>query len=722
MVTTLLEGMQFAEETTYDAYGRVFQQFDASGGDNGVRLHYNLRGYLEKVQEAREGISGKIYQQIYGLDARGNVTYMRLQNGVEVFASYQPHSGRVKTLEAYDASGAELQYVDYQFDTVGNLTSRHDSSRSNNLQERFNYDSLSRLQEVLMSVNGGALQSTLSVRYANSGSISFKSDVGNYQYGPLSAGPHAATQAGVVSFTYDANGNQLTSSDGRKITYSLFDQATQITKGSSSTRFEYGIANERVKRIDANPVDGTKATWYLGNVERIQQGSSSPFFKRNLAGIAIADYFPATGVQNTTYLVKDHLGSIHTTTTSSGTVANSSGMSFGAFGERRPVSWSGPLPMSAMIAANGTTTRGFTGQEHGDGLGIIHMNGRIYDPRLGRFLQADPIVQDPRNGQSLNRYSYVFNNPLSFTDPSGYFGLNYFIKKWGRVIVGAVAGYFTFGAASGWAFSMMPSVAAGVPTAAAFTASAAIGGAAAGFVGGAIVSGNLKGSVRGAFAGALLGSVAGYFGDTYSVSRIAADGLASGVSAEIFGQKFKDGLILGTLISSATYLSVKLRAYQKAQSGQFPGQIGPSPGFRGITDKIAGERIYEESWVESGAAAEFQKGMPLNEVLRDIYIPYRGRLSPLGGLQGAPGLVFNRPYAPGGFVDYILEGYSGVHDSFNQPFFYSSNGTNIAFTNSMQKAIGYFLNPANVLLATPLVLPSLFPDYLRYLYFAEQSS
>ncbi len=50
----------------------------------------------------------------------------------------------------------------------------------------------------------------------------------------------------------------------------------------------------------------------------------------------------------------------------------------------------------------------------------IHMNGRIYDPKLGRFLQADPFVQEPFNTQSLNRYSYVINNPLAYTDPSGF--------------------------------------------------------------------------------------------------------------------------------------------------------------------------------------------------------------------------------------------------------------------------------------------------------------
>ncbi len=51
---------------------------------------------------------------------------------------------------------------------------------------------------------------------------------------------------------------------------------------------------------------------------------------------------------------------------------------------------------------------------------IIHMNGRIYDGKLARFLQADPIIQEPNNSQSLNRYSYVINNSLSYTDPTGY--------------------------------------------------------------------------------------------------------------------------------------------------------------------------------------------------------------------------------------------------------------------------------------------------------------
>ncbi len=50
----------------------------------------------------------------------------------------------------------------------------------------------------------------------------------------------------------------------------------------------------------------------------------------------------------------------------------------------------------------------------------IHMNGRAYDYNLGRFLSVDPFVQSPGNSQSMNPYSYIMNNPLAGTDPSGY--------------------------------------------------------------------------------------------------------------------------------------------------------------------------------------------------------------------------------------------------------------------------------------------------------------
>src|SRR5438270_7885547 len=57
---------------------------------------------------------------------------------------------------------------------------------------------------------------------------------------------------------------------------------------------------------------------------------------------------------------------------------------------------------------------------HLDDTYLIHMNGRVYDYRLGRFLSVDPIISNPANSQSINPYSYIGNNPLSGTDPTGY--------------------------------------------------------------------------------------------------------------------------------------------------------------------------------------------------------------------------------------------------------------------------------------------------------------
>ncbi|WP_137392515.1 RHS repeat domain-containing protein [Rhodoligotrophos defluvii] len=90
-----------------------------------------------------------------------------------------------------------------------------------------------------------------------------------------------------------------------------------------------------------------------------------------------------------------------------------------AWGKRREVTWQAMADATAYVPL--VTTRGFTGHEQLDPVGLVHMNGRVYDPELGRFLSADPFLQDVSNLQAWNRYSYVLNNPLSMTDPTGFF-------------------------------------------------------------------------------------------------------------------------------------------------------------------------------------------------------------------------------------------------------------------------------------------------------------
>ena len=122
----------------------------------------------------------------------------------------------------------------------------------------------------------------------------------------------------------------------------------------------------------------------------------------------------STGVNDTRYLHADNLGSITAITNETGVVVER--LSYDPFGKRRNLN--GSDATTALTSAQ--LRHGYTEHEHLDEVGLIHMNGRVYDPTLGRFASADPFVSRPANSQSFNRYSYVRNNPLKYVDPSGY--------------------------------------------------------------------------------------------------------------------------------------------------------------------------------------------------------------------------------------------------------------------------------------------------------------
>jgi RHS repeat-associated protein len=115
-------------------------------------------------------------------------------------------------------------------------------------------------------------------------------------------------------------------------------------------------------------------------------------------------------------LHQDHLGSIAVISNELGAVLER--LAYDPWGKRRFAN--GVIDeLDTLVGQN--TDRGYTEHEHLDEVGAIHMNGRIYDPLIGRMMSADIMVPDAGNLQAYNRYSYVINNPLSLTDPSGFF-------------------------------------------------------------------------------------------------------------------------------------------------------------------------------------------------------------------------------------------------------------------------------------------------------------
>ena len=420
--TTSFDGGIYYEKTTYDQFGRVFQVFDAGGDgtfqDSGVQHTYNAAGYLESVGDAVQvdGAPRTTYRKITSMNFRGQVTGEVLGNGVITINQYAPTTGRLTNISS-NGLGGEVQDLRYHWDTVGNLTYRREYSGTKSLEETFGYDGLNRLTS--QQVTG---ETAIIVTYdpQHIGNIASKSDVGTYAYGASGAGPHAVTSAGGETYVYDANGNN-TSGDGRTIEYTTFDKPYEITRDGHTVTFAYGPERSRYRRIDVG-ADGTTTTRYIGNVEIIDRPNNIRERKRHIAGIVVDTSFYDSGNlidKQTYYLHKDHLGSLDVMTTTSGYVVSE--FSFDAWGQRRDATdWTALSALQLSSFDHSITTRGFTGHEMLDEVGVVHMNGRIYDQKLGRFLQADPVVQDPTNSQSLNRYSYVWNNPLNATDPSGY--------------------------------------------------------------------------------------------------------------------------------------------------------------------------------------------------------------------------------------------------------------------------------------------------------------
>lgn len=144
--------------------------------------------------------------------------------------------------------------------------------------------------------------------------------------------------------------------------------------------------------------------------------------------------------QNYLYLQRDYQGTIMAITDQQGTVVEK--RLFDAWGNIVKVQDAAGNILEGLTVLD----RGYTGHEHLQSIGIINMNGRLYDPKLHRFLQPDNYVQDPSNTQSFNRYAYCWNNPLKYADYNGeWFGLDDLIVAAASFVIGYVSSGLTTG-------------------------------------------------------------------------------------------------------------------------------------------------------------------------------------------------------------------------------------------------------------------------------------
>jgi RHS repeat-associated protein len=389
-----IDNQDYNTDYVYDTYSNLVATTSPSGFR--VDKHYTEHGYLDQVKHGNQTI-----WEATAMNAYLQYTETSKGNGLSTIKSYNAHG----LPTAYVVSDPSVQNLSFTFDLKnGNLLSREDMTQG--LLETFEYDPLNRL--IQTKLNG---TTHFNMEYAKNGNISAKTDAGNYSYD--------GSKINAVASVSNPNTNiSLLQQD---ITYTIFNSPKKITEDNHQLSLIYGPNEQRIKTI---ATDGTNTTtkYFLGDYEKIIDGASGTITEVNyIAGGdgLTAMYVQKNGIGEMHHVYTDHLGSILTVTDDAGEIEVK--QNFDAWGrDRNPSTWD-YAGANKVGNHNGFEWlhRGYTEHEHLSNFDLINMNGRVYDPILARMLSPDNYVQSPLNTQSYNRYSYVINNPLKYTDPSG---------------------------------------------------------------------------------------------------------------------------------------------------------------------------------------------------------------------------------------------------------------------------------------------------------------
>jgi len=439
----------FNSETDYDAWSRPITQI-YQRGTAGVNLdppkvfdlRYNNMGYLQSVQR-----SGLNLWQALTQDAANRVVTAQLANplganeGLIATRCYDTNTGRldetvIAPVAASVPCGATPDITtvmeSYYYDALGNVSQRNEAWNqgitgtvaSQSFSEGFTYDGLNRI--LTSTVTNPTPQPQQTYSYTIDGNLLSNTAAGIYTYtGGISGGPHAVkTVSGAATqFTYDADGNQLTG-NSHVNTWTNFDMP--LTMGytgngaANSSQFTYGPNHERRTQSQ-----GSTAIIYYGGAQEVQSDGSHNVTEIKTywpMGLGVEIDRPAQVGSELDWTHTDQLGSVIAITDIDGNLKEALG--YDTWGNRRNALGalvSIATTLAATINEN-TDDKGYTGAEQITSLELVHLNGRLYDPLIARFISADPHVTNPTNGQNFNRYSYVLNNPANMIDPTGFDG------------------------------------------------------------------------------------------------------------------------------------------------------------------------------------------------------------------------------------------------------------------------------------------------------------
>lgn len=511
----------FTKEYTYDAFGRVdtnklTAQAAGKSSSKVIRNAYKNGVHWQILDDA----TSAVLWETKTLDARGKL--LTAVCGPLALANSYDNYGYASEFNYNNASSPSINIL--KLTTSFDAQKANLNSRTNSLFNRFEtfkYDALDRLTE-FTNVSGNQENQT----YDDRGRI-LQNSVGLYNY----TNNNKLYQNTSIDVTQDALA-YYTARQALDVTYNTFKSPFEIHEaGIDRISFMYNYNNSR------------SAMFYGGlQTDKLQRSFGKYYssdglmeIKHNLSngGVDILTYIGGDAYsaplvlksdgtsQNYFYLLRDYQSSIVAVVDQSGTIMEK--RLFDAWGNIASVQDGAGNILAGLTVLD----RGYTGHEHLQSIGIIHMNGRLYDPKLHRFMQPDNFVQDPYNTQNYNRYGYCWNNPLKYTDASG---------EWIHIVAGAVIGGLVNWGVHGFRLDMDGLKAFGIGAGA---------GALGAMTGGAAFAG--MGGAAGGLGGFAAGAVGGGVGAFYTVGLTNAGNNAILGDPLMSGENFAIAVLQGAL-------------------------------------------------------------------------------------------------------------------------------------------------------------------------------
>ena len=213
--------------------------------------------------------------------------------------------------------------------------------------------------------------------------------------------PKEVTIDGVeVDYQYDANGN-LVNDGERIISWNQDNMPTKIVKGDTEVNFFYDADGNRIiKKVGEDKIIYVSSSYQKSTIDGQETATKYYFANGRVAQLK---------EDNLSFLHQDHLGS-NVLATNSNSEPLGETLSYFPYGN---------FVNNSVTQLSSNPKYLFTGQESDNETGLYNYNARLYNPRIGSFISADILGLELNYSQKLNRFSYVINNPLRHTDPSG---------------------------------------------------------------------------------------------------------------------------------------------------------------------------------------------------------------------------------------------------------------------------------------------------------------